>query len=197
MPLLAYDQLMVDKTIEAEVMAECYDKVMTGEFSQFDKDKILMVHDQLKDEETNEVEVMVECNGSKSKNCQNVANSVHVSDSPVSSAGSAMVQVNLLVDPVLHGWTRNLRIINYLVTVPKKVKHKAHLIPDKHCQICKTIKTNWEVRTNESNALKYLFRYETKVIKGCMKTEQIKEFEEMDGIFFYQGRIASMQLWLT
>ena len=30
MPLLAYDQLTVDKTIEAEVRAECYDKVMTG-----------------------------------------------------------------------------------------------------------------------------------------------------------------------
>ena len=36
MSLLAYDQLRVYKTIEAEVMAECYDKVMTGEISQFD-----------------------------------------------------------------------------------------------------------------------------------------------------------------
>ena len=45
MPLLAYDQLTVDKTIEAEVMAECYDKVMTSEFSQFDEDNVLMVHD--------------------------------------------------------------------------------------------------------------------------------------------------------
>ena len=40
-----------------------------------------------------------------------------------------------LFDPVLHGWTRTLRIINYLPTVPKKVKHKAHLISDENCQI--------------------------------------------------------------
>ena len=48
------------KTTEAEVMAECYDEVVTGEFSQFDEEKILMIHDQLQVEETNqEVEVMV------------------------------------------------------------------------------------------------------------------------------------------
>ena len=48
------------KTIEAEVMAKCYDKVMTGEFSQFDEDNVLMVHDQLKVDNTNEVEVVVD-----------------------------------------------------------------------------------------------------------------------------------------
>ena len=43
-------------------MAECYDEVMTGEFSQFDEEKTLMVNDQLKIEKTiDEVEVMVEC----------------------------------------------------------------------------------------------------------------------------------------
>ena len=126
MPLLAYDPLTVDKTIEAEVMDECYDKVMTGEFSQFDEDNVLMVHDQLKVDNTNEVEVMVECTDSKYEMCQHVANSVNISDSSLSSLGSARVQVNLLVDPVLHGWTRALRIINYLLTVPKKVKHRAY-----------------------------------------------------------------------
>ena len=35
-----------------------------------------------------------------------------------------------------------------------------------------------------------MFRYETQVIKRCVKTEQIQEFEEIDSIFFYQGRIA-------
>ena len=62
MPLLVYDQLRVDKTIEAEVMAKCYDEVMTEEFSQFDEEKTLMVHDQLQVINTSEeVEVMVEC----------------------------------------------------------------------------------------------------------------------------------------
>ena len=56
---------------------------------------------------------------------------------------------------------------------------------DKNCQICRTIETGWEVRTNESNAEKYLIRYETQVIKKCMKIEQIQEFEEVDGILFF------------
>ena len=157
MPLLAYDQLTFDKTIEAEVMVECYDKVMTGEFSQFDEDNILMVHDQLKVDIFNKVEVMDEYNGSKNEICQDGANTVNVSDSSASSIGSVRVQFNLLVDPVLHGWTRALSIINYLLTVPNKVKHRAHLIPDKNCQICRTIETGWEVRTNESNAQRNTF----------------------------------------
>ena len=38
MPLLVYEQLTVDKISEAEVMAECYEKVITGEYSQFPED---------------------------------------------------------------------------------------------------------------------------------------------------------------
>ena len=102
------------------------------------------------------------------------------------------MQVNLQVDPVLHGWTRTLRIINYLLTLPKKIKHKYHLISDKNCQICETIKNGWELRTNEQDAEKYLFRYEIQNIKRCMKIEHIQEFEETEGILFYQGRIASV-----
>ena len=84
--------------------------------------------------------------------------------------------MNLLVDPVLHGWTRSLRIINYLLAVPKKVKHKSHLILDASCQICETTKTRGEFRTDELNAEKYLFRYETQVIKKFMKDDLIQEF---------------------
>ena len=36
-------------------------------------------------------------------------------------AGVARVQVNLLVDPVLHGWSKTLRIINYLLALPKQL----------------------------------------------------------------------------
>ena len=48
MPLLAYEQLTIDKISEDEVMAKCYDKIMTGEFSQLNEEKVLLVHDQLK-----------------------------------------------------------------------------------------------------------------------------------------------------
>ena len=48
---------------------------------------------------------------------------------------SARVQVNLLVDPVLHGWIKTLRIVNYLIALPKKLKIRFHLIPEKKCSI--------------------------------------------------------------
>ena len=48
MPLLAYDQLRVKKLTEDEVRVECYDNAMTGEFSQFDENSVLLAHDQLK-----------------------------------------------------------------------------------------------------------------------------------------------------
>ena len=40
MPLLAYDQLRVENPIEDEVIVECYDDVMTGEFSQFEENSV-------------------------------------------------------------------------------------------------------------------------------------------------------------
>ena len=40
MPLLAYDQLKVEKPIEDEVRVECYDQAMTGEFSQFEENSV-------------------------------------------------------------------------------------------------------------------------------------------------------------
>ena len=68
MPLLAYDQLRVEKPIEDKERVKCYDNAMRGEFLQFDESL------------------------------------VHLSNLISSLAASlARVQVNLLVDPVLHG----------------------------------------------------------------------------------------------
>ena len=101
--------------------------------------------------------------------------------------GSARVQVDV---PLLHGWTKSLRLINYLLALPKGLKHKLHLIPDKNSQICQAGDMRWDPTVLEENAEKYLFRYETRVIKGSMKPEQVQEFEEIDGILYNQGRIA-------
>ena len=40
MPFLPYDQLRVEKPIEDEVRVECYDDVITGEFSQFEENSV-------------------------------------------------------------------------------------------------------------------------------------------------------------
>ena len=74
--------------------------------------------------------------------------------------------------------------------MPKKLKHKLHLIPDKNCQKCNAGDSPWNPTANEKEVDKSLFRYKTKVIKGCMKPDQIQEYDEIDGILFYQGRIA-------
>ena len=106
------------------------------------------------------------------------------------AASSARVQVNLVVDPVLHGWTTTLRLMNYLLALPKKLTRKLHLISDKNCQISEAGDMKWDPAVLEENAEKSLFRYETRVIKGSMKPEQVQEFEEIDGILYNQGRIA-------
>ena len=133
---------------------------------------------------------MVECHDSNYESSHHSTDSVKVQNSSLSNVGSARVQVNLLVEPVFYGWTRALRIINYLLAIPKKMKHRTHLILDENCQICETMGTRWEIRTNELDAEKYLFRYKTQVIKKSVKREYIQEFEEIDGILMYQGRIA-------
>ena len=48
----------------------------------------------------------------------------------------------------------------------------------------------WDPTVLEENFEKSLFRYETKVIKKNMKPELVQEFEEIDEILYYQGRIA-------
>ena len=172
MPLLLdYHQLTVLKTIEAEVMAECYDEAMTGEVSQFEDKSVLLAHDQLRLEKPMEGEVRVKnlnidefyhfedtsvllahdqlrvenpiegkvrvkyfnsFEEEEFSNCKD--NSTQIQNLVFSiGAGSARVQINLLVDLVMHGWTKTLRIINYLLAVPKLLKHKLHLIPDKDC----------------------------------------------------------------
>ena len=97
------------------------------------------------------------------------------------AAGLARVHVNLEVDPVLHGWTKTLRLINYLLALPK-LKHKLHLIPDKNYQICEARDMKWDPTVLKENAEKSFFGYETRVIKESMKPDQLQEFEEIDGI---------------
>ena len=48
----------------------------------------------------------------------------------------------------------------------------------------------WDPTVLEEDAERSLFRYKTKVIKKTMKPELVQEFEEIDGILYYQGRIA-------
>ena len=166
-------------TIEDEILQEM------GFEPEFDLEKLV--------EKPIEAEVRVECyeEAMTGEFSQFEENSVYHSNSLSSfAAGSARVQVNLEVDPVLHGWTKALRLINYLLVLPKRLKHKLHLVPDQNCQICEVGDMKWDPTVIEQDAERSLFRYETKVIKKNMKPELVQEFEEIDEILYYQGRLA-------
>ena len=141
----------------------------------------LLAYDPFRFENPIEDEVRVECfdDAMTEEFSQLDENSVHFSNSLTFLAvGSARVQVNLVVDPVLHGWTKTLRLINYLLALPKRLKHKLHLIPDKNCQICQAGDLKWDPTVLEENTEKTLFRYETRVIKGNMKLEQVRSLKK-------------------
>ena len=89
MPLLSYNQLRAEKTVEDEVKAECYDDAMTGEFSQFEENTVLLVHDQPIEEQVriDFTEALIEDTGEEVEN-----NSIFLA-----AVGSTRVQVNLLL----------------------------------------------------------------------------------------------------
>ena len=95
---------------------------MTGEFFQFEEKSVLLAHVQLMVEKTIEGEVRVEYLNRYDKeelsDCEDGSDQV-LNFAFSLAASSARVQVNLLVDPVLHGWTKTLRVINYLSAAPK------------------------------------------------------------------------------
>ena len=47
----------------------------------------------------------------------------------------------------------------------------------------------WDPTVLEEDTERSLFRFKTKVIKKTMKPELVQEFEEIDKILYYQGRI--------
>ena len=65
----------------------------------------------------------------------------------------------------------------------------SHLIPVKSCIICQTGDNLQKPTENEKEVENALFKYATRVIKECLKPEQRQEYEEVEGILFYQGRI--------
>ena len=126
MHLLSYNQLRVGKTVEDEVKAKCHDAAMTGEFSQFEEKTVLLVHDQLMVDKSSEEMVRIDLTEAL---IENTREEVENNSIFLVAVGSARVQVNLLVDPVLHGWTRTLRIQELLISFTKKAKasNSSHL----------------------------------------------------------------------
>ena len=107
----------------------------------------LVTYDQLRVEKPIEDEFRVKCYNDEAmtgKFSQFEDNEEHFSNTVFSlAAGSAGVQVNLEIDPVLHGWVKTLRLVNYLLALPRTLKHRKHLIPDKDSRICELGESKW------------------------------------------------------
>ena len=82
--------------------------------------------------------------------------------------------IDILIDPIRLGWYKTLRVLKIVrrfldhITPREKVKD----------------------RYSDSDAEKRLFKYESQVIKGSMKPEELKLFEIKDGIYHYDSRFA-------
>ena len=89
MPLMSYEDLKIDKSLEEKVNIECFPDSFLKEFTADDKDVLeeLNVVDEIEDE--------------------NVKFSVLAA-----KAGRGVAE--LLVDPIFHGWRRAMRITSYL-----------------------------------------------------------------------------------
>ena len=221
MPLLAYDQLRVEKPIEDEVRAECFgDSHITGFEDTTEKagiiggntkeilsdDKDFLDHNQLRIARSNEAEVDLEAgvlhlsDFDPGQNSVVTANNVTSLGSIISSddfspsvfaLSAARGSAELIVDPVFLGWRRTLRTISYLKAVHKILKHRKHLILDSSCEICEKGKDKWKPNEDETGAEDVLFRYETTVIKNTVKMSVLEKFLEKEGIIYADGRLSA------
>ena len=105
------------------------------------------------------------------------------------SLASGRVGSVLIVDPVYYGWLKAIRIINLLLTWRKKANHRTHNGRVEDCYFCVTGKGMWNSLFVPARAENYLFRYESTVMKRSLKADQLKKYKEVDGIFYFHGRL--------
>ena len=144
---------------------------------------------------TQELEVQAECfeepflldQGMDAINSLHARENLPSPPRPTAARGAA----TLLVDPVLHGWFKTIRIMNIVLGFIEKMKHGKHkLIPDEKCQVCKHENKMWDVRYMEKKSEDALCKYETKVLKYALKSVQLRTYEEREGILYYSGRLT-------
>ena len=214
MPLLAYNQLKVEKPIEEEVKLECFaESHITGFDDDQEKDdkgnEVILAHNQLRVERSTEAEVELEdTNGmglhqvglSPEQGSEPVLENATILESFIShndfspsvfALRVARGSAELIVDPVFLGWRRTLRVISYVKATSKILTHRKHLIPTSSCEICKLGEDKWKPNEDEKGAEDVLFRYETSVIKTTVKKSILQRFLEKDGIIYADGRLSA------
>ena len=96
----------------------------------------------------------------------------------------------LIIDPVVLGWLKSLRILSYIISFPQLILHSLHK-NDKvqSCLVCTKL-GDFDPRDNLNDARKILFRYESKVVESSLTAGQLSKYKLIDGIYHFVGRLV-------
>ena len=84
--------------------------------------------------------------------------------------------VDLLVDPVMLGWYRSLRVLGHVISFISKIQARTGIVRNIRSRFC-----------SETDLEKVFFLYESRVIRQTLKLEQIRKFECIDEILYYRS----------
>ena len=164
MPILNYDQLYLKDKEEERVLEECYEEpfFLTQDIKET-AEEVLFVQE-----------------------CFTVDSTDHHLSSPPSRSRSP-----LLVDMMIYGWSRSLRVIKLVLRFITNLKHK--LKSHKHNEDCISCTWNGNIvereKKYERKAEHYLYRQETKVIQEVLTGKRLERYKMKDGIIYSVGRI--------
>jgi len=119
--------------------------------------------------------------------CVDAAFSVHES---VNIVQPGKASLELIIDPIYYGWRRTVRLLTIVSCWRKKFLHNKHAQSMDGCYFCSTPRQFWNPSHSSDDAEKYLFRYETSVIKSKKTGESLKKFKEVDSILYLRGRLS-------
>ena len=200
MPLLHYEQLTVQKNIEAEITTECFQEPFSIHHSLLDGDTD---HEEEEDEEDGlipldtyiDARLLVQAHiegineGNATIAPENGENSCFAV-----SGGKAKRDPDFFINPVYYGWKKSVTIMANVAKFILNSRHKVHTTKGKpvvpNCEICahKDNSPGKKSATFEKYAEKMLFILESNVIRKTHK-EAIKKAQEIDRVFYYKGRL--------
>ena len=98
---------------------------------------------------------------------------------------------HLIIDPIVNGWLRTIRILNIVVSTYHLWSHRIHHrdATNKDCLYCVNLKYP-ELIDFEYKAKQVLYRYETQVAIKSLSTKQLRKYTLKDNILYFFGRLS-------
>ena len=198
MPLLHYEQLTVQKTVESEITSECFQEPFSIHHSLLHEED----DDQGDDEEFIPLDTYIDARLLVQSHVDSI-DEVNANTAPengdfsclATSAGKAKEIPDFFIDTVYYGWNASLRIMSSVGKFILNSKHKVHITKgislDPNCEICmhRDSSPAKKSATFEKYAEKMLFIQESNAIRKTSQKETLKKAQEIDRIFYYKGRL--------